>query len=342
MELSNRIRTLRTERGITQETLAEACGVSAQAVSRWERGTAMPDISLLPELAVYFGVSLDELFGLSEEKEYDRIQNILWDKRLLSHAEFDQAERWLNERIAAGYRKADCHRLKADLYNHQAGFLHELAAEEAKTALLEDSSCTEAHSELNTAMHGYIPDWCVRNHHELIGFYQNYISEHPDDWRAYLWLLDNLMDDHRWEEAEKAIQGLEKINDTFRPAYYSGLLAWNQGKQSEAHKIWDQMTQDFKDDWCVWFTMGDIAAMELRYDDAADCYRKGIGCQKSPKYVDGFDSIAIIREIQGDYSSAISALEEELAVLKEEWDTTDGETADSVRRRIRRLKDKIK
>ena len=108
MELTNKIRTLRIARGVTQETLASAMGVSAQAVSKWERGATTPDVSLLPELAVFFGVSLDELFGLTEEKEYDRIQNVLWDKRLLSHAEFDQAERWLNERIAAGYRKADC------------------------------------------------------------------------------------------------------------------------------------------------------------------------------------------------------------------------------------------
>ena len=69
----------------------------------------MPDISLLPELSVFFGVSIDELFGLTEEKEYDRIQNIIWDKRLLSHAEFDQAERWLNEKIAAGYRDGRIH-----------------------------------------------------------------------------------------------------------------------------------------------------------------------------------------------------------------------------------------
>ncbi|MBR3182852.1 MAG: helix-turn-helix transcriptional regulator, partial [Firmicutes bacterium] len=85
MELTNKLRSLRTSRGITQEALASAMGVTAQAVSKWERGTTMPDVSILPELAVYFGVSLDELFGLTEEKEFDRIQNVIWDKRLLSH-----------------------------------------------------------------------------------------------------------------------------------------------------------------------------------------------------------------------------------------------------------------
>ena len=57
MELTDKIRSLRTSRGITQEALASAMGVTAQAVSKWERGTTMPDVSVLPELAVYFGVS---------------------------------------------------------------------------------------------------------------------------------------------------------------------------------------------------------------------------------------------------------------------------------------------
>ncbi|MBR6224751.1 MAG: helix-turn-helix transcriptional regulator, partial [Firmicutes bacterium] len=52
MELTNKLRSLRTSRGITQEALASAMGVTAQAVSKWERGATMPDVSILPELAV--------------------------------------------------------------------------------------------------------------------------------------------------------------------------------------------------------------------------------------------------------------------------------------------------
>ena len=59
MELTNKIRALRLSRGITQETLASELGVTAQAVSKWERGTTMPDVSILPDLAVYFGVFSD-------------------------------------------------------------------------------------------------------------------------------------------------------------------------------------------------------------------------------------------------------------------------------------------
>ena len=54
--------TLRKQKGVTQEEMGKALGVSMQAVSRWENGGA-PDIMLLPALADYFSVSIDELFG---------------------------------------------------------------------------------------------------------------------------------------------------------------------------------------------------------------------------------------------------------------------------------------
>ena len=57
------ISRLRKERGMTQLQLADALGISFQAVSNWERGQSMPDISKLPELAELFGTSIDELLG---------------------------------------------------------------------------------------------------------------------------------------------------------------------------------------------------------------------------------------------------------------------------------------
>jgi len=59
--LGNRIGEFRRRRGVTQEQLAEAMGVTPQAVSKWENGVSCPDISLLPKLADYFAVSLDVL-----------------------------------------------------------------------------------------------------------------------------------------------------------------------------------------------------------------------------------------------------------------------------------------
>ena len=61
--LGSNIMRLRKERGLTQEQLATALGISFQAVSKWETGNSCPDISTLPLLAEIFSVSIDELFG---------------------------------------------------------------------------------------------------------------------------------------------------------------------------------------------------------------------------------------------------------------------------------------
>ena len=59
--IGNRIAKLRKENRMSQETLAEKLGVSAQAVSKWENDASCPDISLLPQLARLLGVTVDEL-----------------------------------------------------------------------------------------------------------------------------------------------------------------------------------------------------------------------------------------------------------------------------------------
>ena len=65
MNVGKKIKDFRLVKGVTQETLAQKLGVTAQAVSRWETGVAMPDIGLLPALSIYFGVRIDDFFELS-------------------------------------------------------------------------------------------------------------------------------------------------------------------------------------------------------------------------------------------------------------------------------------
>ena len=68
LELGQKIRELRRRDGRTQEALAEAIGVTSQAVSRWESNGGYPDMEMVPAIANYFGVSIDELFGYNNER----------------------------------------------------------------------------------------------------------------------------------------------------------------------------------------------------------------------------------------------------------------------------------
>jgi len=92
MEIGAKIKYLRLERNVTQEALAEYLGVSPQAVSKWERGAAAPDIGLLPALSVFFGVRIDDFFALSDRARLDRINRMMEHEGFLSQADFDYAD----------------------------------------------------------------------------------------------------------------------------------------------------------------------------------------------------------------------------------------------------------
>ena len=68
-EIGRQIKELRTRDGRTQEEVAATLGVTAQAVSRWEKSACCPDIGLLPSIANYFDVSIDRLFGYDVERK---------------------------------------------------------------------------------------------------------------------------------------------------------------------------------------------------------------------------------------------------------------------------------
>lgn len=76
MNFSNNFKAMRKKHALTQEQLAEAFGVSCQAVSKWETDSSYPDISLLPIIADYFGVSVDYLIGHDTSKQLEEINNI--------------------------------------------------------------------------------------------------------------------------------------------------------------------------------------------------------------------------------------------------------------------------
>ena len=76
--IGQNIARFRKEKGITQEQLSEICGVTPQAVSKWENDNSCPDVTLLKTIARAFGISVDELLDdgqgavtkLSESKDY--------------------------------------------------------------------------------------------------------------------------------------------------------------------------------------------------------------------------------------------------------------------------------
>ena len=342
MEIGNQIRQLRLRKGITQDEMAQHFGITPQAISKWERNVATPDISLLPDLSAYFGVTIDELFSLSDDTRMERIQNMLWDVRYIPQTDVDASREFLLEKARREPGNGEPYAMLAELENHIAHCHRDQAAEYAKAALLRDHTLKGAHSELTDAMCRSCGDWCASNHFALIEYYKEFVQEHPDFAPGYLWLLSPLIEDGRYKEASDYCDRLAAIDDTYRPHLFRCHNLIAQGKWDDARDALRAMENRYADSWIMYLGIGDCMVRMGEYDTAKEYYRKYLQYQIPPRYTDSLTSIAQLCEIQGDYAGAIDAIREEIQLLENDWNTTSGETVDQHYRTIARLQRRMK
>ena len=84
--IKDKLRTLRQQKNITQETLANHLGITAQSVGKWERGEGFPDITLLPKLALYFDVTVDELLCVDKARIDEVIEGYVAESKVYKQA----------------------------------------------------------------------------------------------------------------------------------------------------------------------------------------------------------------------------------------------------------------
>jgi len=127
------IAKLRKEKGVTQEELARHMGVSGQAVSKWENG-GVPDTELLPQIADYFAVSVDTLFGRSIA-DYSDIKTALAQKIIDTSSEEKMQTAyelcWVMQKALAGIMPED-----------EAGSLHSEGATRTYSTIQNDTGYT--------------------------------------------------------------------------------------------------------------------------------------------------------------------------------------------------------
>lgn len=73
IRLGEKIKSLRKQKNMSQEVLAQVLGVTFQAVSKWETGAAMPDVTMIPAIARFFEVSTDELFDFNRIEQEEQV-----------------------------------------------------------------------------------------------------------------------------------------------------------------------------------------------------------------------------------------------------------------------------
>ncbi len=149
LKIGVRIAEQRKRKGITQEELANHLGVSKPAVSKWESGQSYPDILLLPELATYFNISIDELVGYEPQMTLEEIRKLY--RRLAEAFTKEPFDKVLKECKAYIKKYYSCWQLQVQLglvlLNHVSLAPEKEVAEEVIEYLLELYKRVEKSSE---------------------------------------------------------------------------------------------------------------------------------------------------------------------------------------------------
>jgi len=335
-ELGRRIRALRGARGMTQEALAAALEVSPQAVSKWENGVTAPDIGLLPGISVAFGVTIDELFSLSDEEHLKRIQCMVTNTRDIPEADFSSAEAMLRG-IAA--RKPACDEAwlqLADLYCSRIGTLTRSAIGFAQQALHLEPKKKGGHSILQNLIRGYGGDWTQENSLEAVRYYRGIMRRVPDYEEGWRFLLPQLIGNGLLEEARDIVEHQPAVKNHVLAKMWLGDIAYARGEGGEALRLWHECVNDAPDNWRPHGFLADRMVFMGRYEDAIREFEAWLALQPPPPYCDPHICMALLYEELGDVPKALEMRQAQLRLLRE-MGFTDGEAIDAVERELRRL-----
>ena len=326
MALGKKIKQLRFKAGLTQEQLAEKAGVSPQSVSKWENAVAMPDISALPLLAEIFGVTIDDLFDLTTEQRLNRIENRLDAESELPQDIYREYEDFLKSELTDAQYQKRATELLAFLYWHQMNACAQKVRRYAKEAIRrapEEKGC----QWMLQMAEGHAPwDWNIKNHTAAIEFYRELIKDGPQSELPYEYLLDNLIADHRADEAEEVLAKMGALENA-RPVIvqvYRAHIALARFNEPEADRLMEELVAANPEDPVCLFEAAQYYAAKCDYDNALAYYELSFEkTDRRPRFQDDLMGIAAIHEIRGDYLQAADVYDRILALLRDEWGMTD-------------------
>ena len=350
MELGTVIKQLRFKASMTQEQLAEKLGISPQSISKWENEISMPDISLLPTIAEIFGVSVDELFGLNENEKLRRIENRLEFEDPLPGDVFWEYEDYLKNALENTEDKAKIYSLLAHLYHLRLETDAKKVSQYARESMKLAPEKKDCQWLLDKAEGAAVWDWNVGNHAKVIAFYQELIEAdkkaNPDKptYLPHFWLMDNLIADHRTEEAKKVLAEFSKLqkNRDFMVAIYEANIALSEFDEKKADGIIDEAFASYGEDPGFLFETAQYYAKKGVYDRAIELYEISYEKDEKPRFTDALQGIATIYEIQGKYQEAADTCDRLLENLRNEWNLNEEAAVKEVEREKARLLDKVR
>ncbi len=322
MELGKKIRALRFKADMTQEQLADKLGIAAQSVSKWENGTTMPDIITLPLLAEIFGITIDDLFDLTVEQRFNRIENRMDMEDDLPQDIFLEYEEFLKSQLTDETYKKRATELIAYLYWHRMEMFSKKASRYARDAVRLSPGEKGCQWILQKAEGHAAWDWNISNHTAAIEFYKDLVEKNPTEKMPYYYLLDNLIADHRADEADRYLERLCALPDT-RPISnqeYRAHIALARFDEKTADGIIEQMLSDNPEDWICLFEAAQYYAKKCNYARAIELYEQSFEkTTRRPRFTDELMGIRDIYVILGEYRKAADTCGRIVDLLENEW-----------------------
>ena len=266
---SKNLKKLRLSNNYTQEQVAEKLGVSAQSISRWECGTTLPDVLLLPEIARLYCVTVDDLYKETSVAYPNYAQ------RLASVYEYS--------------RKPEDF-MQADLEFRKLFQSKEYEAEDVRV-----------YGVLHHFMMKYCRDKAIQLFDEIIA------DEADGDGQAYYRTrgqkIELLSDIGRIEEAIH--EQLESVQKEINIWQEYGLLIdayCHAGEYQMAYEWFKKAVKRFPEEWALYVSGGDICKKLKRYEQAFEYWDKAL--EINSKYIDAKYSKAFTYEELGRYDKA--------------------------------------
>ncbi len=340
MELGKKIRTLRFKAGLTQEQLAEKLGIGAQSVSKWENAATMPDITLLPLLAETFGVSIDDLFDLTTEQRFSRIEHRMDIEDDLPQDVFLEYEEFLKAQLTNEAHKKRATELIAYLYWHRMEMFAKKASLRAREAVRLSPGEKGCQWILQKAEGHAAWDWNMSNHTGAIEFYKDLVRKNPGEKLPYEFLLDNLIADRRAEEADRFLDRLSALKDAdpVIVGFYRAHIALARYDEKTADGIVERLLAEHPDDFACLFEAAQYRAKKCDWMKAIELYELSFEKEtRRPRFQDELMAIRDIYEILGDYPNAARTCGRIIELLRNEWGITEGDELKALQEKKARL-----
>lgn len=319
LNLGSVIKRLRIEHTITQDELAAYLGISFQAVSKWETGTTLPDITMLPKLAAFFGVRIDELFSINHKDELERIDTML-QRETMTDQNYSYAKRILDGILRENPEDVDAMKRYAKVYLTKTN--SDLLA--AGRMLESAMALSPLDAEIYALYRGVRGGSEYKHHSDndwFIRVCEPYAKKYPQNCELYRMLIEAMISKKYFQRAEALLDVVqfEGENKYIREVLL-GDIALAQGNDQTAKEIWLTIP---KENWLGQYEVGERFNRLNEYEKAIECFNNAYEAQTAPHKMDMMYSLAFLYKKLGRFAEAKKEWELIIEALLSEYKLTE-------------------